>query len=321
VATEAASRATAVTRRLLTFARRLPGEQQLIDLGPMVLELDKVVRRLLGADVEFVTLPGEEVAPVRMDPGGIEQVLMNLVLNAREAMPDGGRLEVRIGERELGAHPQLAPGRYVELAVSDTGVGMDEAVLSHVFEPRFTTKEGVQGSGLMLATARSIVQGAGGCIEVQSEKGKGTRFSVLLPRAVRRPDEIPPASRPPPRGHETVLLVEDEAMLRELARRTLEGLGYRVLSAASGAEALEREEAHAGAIQILLTDVVMPGMTGRALASEVRRRRPGICTLFVSGYADRIERPGRADEALLPKPFTPVALAGKLREVLDGARP
>ncbi len=316
-ATDAARRATVVTRRMLTFARRPQGEPALVDLGATVLELDKVVRRLLGADIEFVTLPGEGVAPVRIDPGGIEQVLMNLVLNAREAMPQGGRLEVALLEREVGG------AHLVELAVTDTGVGMEEAVRARVFEPRFTTKEGSQGSGLLLCTALSIVRAAGGTIEVQSTPGGGSRFGVLLPRADPTGSALPDAgNRPPPRGHETVLLVEDEPILRELGRRTLERLGYRVLAAATGSEALELEERHAGVIQALLTDLVMPGMTGRTLADEVRRRRPGIRTLFVSGYADRVDPayPGGPEEALLQKPFTPPVLARRLREVLEAGR-
>jgi PAS domain S-box-containing protein len=317
-ATDAARRATVVTRRLLTYARRLPGEPALVDLSATVLEMDKVVRRLLGADIEFVTLPGEGIPPVRIDPGGIEQVLMNLVLNAREAMPQGGRLEVSLCEREVGG------ARFVELAVTDTGVGMDDAVKARVFEPRFTTKEGSQGSGLLLCTALSIVRAGGGQIEVQSAPGQGSRFTVRLPRAAGKQTAPPKAAvrAPPPRGHETVLLVEDEAILRDLGRRTLEGLGYRVLAAATGGEALEVEERHAGQIQVVLTDVVMPGMNGRTLAEELRRRRPGIRTLFVSGYADRVDPvyPGGPEEALLQKPFTPPALAKRLREVLDSGR-
>jgi PAS domain S-box-containing protein len=315
--TDAARRATVVTRRLLTYARRLPGEPALVDLSATVLELDKVVRRLLGADIELVTLPGEGVAPVRIDPGGIEQVLMNLVLNAREAMPQGGRLEVSLAERQVGA------ARLVEVSVSDTGVGMDESVRAQVFEPRFSTKEGLQGSGLLLCTALSIVRAGGGQIEVRSAPGQGSRFSVLLPRADATGSAKPLAdTSAPPRGHETVLLVEDESMLRDLGRRTLEGLGYRVLAAATGGEALELEERHEGVIQAVLTDLVMPGMTGRTLADELRRRRPGIRTLFVSGYADRVDPayPGGPEEPLLQKPFTPPVLARRLREVLDSGR-
>ena len=309
---DAARRAAAVTRRLLTFARRQAGEAVLVDANTQVLELDKLLRRLLGAHIDLVVVPVDGLGPVFVDPGALEQVVMNLVVNARDAMPGGGRLAIQLQERLLGAGDEggLSAGVFIELSVSDTGCGMAPDVLSRLFEPFFSTKEPGRGTGLGLASAHAIVQAAKGAIRVESTLGVGTTVRVLLPRAdVSEHSDAKIAG--PPRGHETVLLVEDEAMLRELSTRTLRSFGYRVLPAASGGEALEVEAAHAGEIQVLITDLVMPGMSGRQVAAELARRRPHVRTLFVSGYADD----GGGGEVLL-KPFTAVTLARRLREVL-----
>ena len=311
---DAARRAAAVTRRLLTFARRQPGEPTLVDANALVLELDKLLRRLLGANIELVVVPVDGLGPVFVDPGALEQVLMNLVINARDAMPEGGRLAIQVQQRLLGTGDEggLPGGTYLELSVSDSGCGMDQGVLARLFEPFFTTKAPGRGTGLGLATAQTIVHAARGTIRVESEPGLGSTFRVLLPRADEAEHErAAEESVGPPRGHETVLLVEDETMLRELSTRTLRSFGYRVLPAASGGEALELEATHSGEIQVLITDLVMPGMSGRQLAAELCRRRPTVRTLFVSGYA----ADGGGGE-VLPKPFTAATLARRLRDVL-----
>ncbi|OGK88257.1 MAG: hypothetical protein A2X52_03875 [Candidatus Rokubacteria bacterium GWC2_70_16] len=321
-----AGRAADLTRQLLAFSRKQVIQLQVVDLNAVVGGLASMLSRLIGETIELVTVPGSELGRVKADPGQIEQVIMNLVVNARDAMPGGGRLTIQATNRELdlasAALLDAKPGPYVMLAVTDTGNGMDADTRSRVFEPFFTTKEMGKGTGLGLSTVYGIVTQHGGCLDVESEPGRGTTFRVYLPReddatAVAMPS---PDRDDAPRGSETILMVEDDAEVGDLTREMLEALGYAVLHASRPGEALASAEGCPGAIHLLLTDVVMPGMSGRDLADRVSRQRPGIRVLFMSGYTDNILAPHGvldAGTALLQKPFTPVALARKLREVLD----
>jgi len=322
-----AGRASELTRRLLALSRRTMLSPRALDLNELVLSLHRTLRRLLSEDIELVTLPGENLWAVRADPAQMEQVILNLVVNARDAMPSGGKLTIETANVELDAdyargHLGVEPGQYVLLAVSDTGIGMSEEVKSHLFEPFFTTKEVGKGTGLGLATVYGIVKQHGGHIYVYSELGRGTTFKIYLPRhygeaeALGRRDEEGFV----PRGSETVLVVEDEPAVRVVEVRVLREQGYRVLEAANGVEAMRVALAHPGPIHLLVTDVVMPQMSGRELAERLRRIVPQLRVLYLSGYTDNaIVHHGVLDEgvAFLQKPFTAVALARKVREVLD----
>jgi CheY-like chemotaxis protein len=291
--------------------------------------MDRMLRRLLGEDVELVTSPDPGAGAVNADPGQLEQVLLNLAVNARDAMPGGGRLSIEtarlhLHEEHVERRHRLPPGDYACLVVTDTGVGMDDATQAHLFEPFFTTKEVGKGTGLGLATVYGIVKQSGGYIWVYSEPGRGTTVKVYLPRVPATTEA--PAPAPPPKavrgGHETVLLVEDAAPVRTLARRSLEACGYRVLDAADGPSALELSARHASGIDLLVTDVVMPGMSGRELAERLAPERPEMRVLYTSGYTDdAMVRQGvlNAGVAFLQKPFVPDMLARKVREVLDGS--
>jgi len=290
--------------------------------------MDKMLRRLLGEDVALVTHLAADLGPVSADPGQLEQVLLNLAVNARDAMPQGGRLTIEtanvlLTEEYAERHHRLPPGPYVLLAVSDTGVGMDEITQKHLFEPFFTTKEVGKGTGLGLATVYGIVKQSGGYIWVYSEPGRGTTLKVYLPRVPGAAEPLPVAVESPElrRGTETVLLVEDAAPVRSLARKGLESYGYQVLEAADGPAALELSARHPRGIDILVTDVVMPGMSGRELAERLAPARPGMRVLYTSGYTDdAMVHQGvlRSGVAFLQKPFVPETLARKVREVLDG---
>jgi CheY-like chemotaxis protein len=285
-----------------------------------------MLQRLLGEDVELVTDPGPDLYKVKVDPSHIEQVVMNLAVNARDAMPEGGRMviETRSLDFEEAARSvpgTMAPGEYVLLSVSDTGSGMSDDTLAHIFEPFFTTKDKGKGTGLGLSTVYGIVQQSGGCIVPESKPGEGTRFRIYLPRAVEVPEAEGPAtlSAPLPPGRETILLVEDEPWVLGLARRCLEKSGYRVLSASDGEEAL-RLPVHGEEIDMLVTDIVMPKLNGPQLASRLRDVFPEMLVLYVSGYPDHaVTEEHREDEgtAFIPKPFTLTVLAGKVREMLD----
>ncbi|VTR91318.1 multi-sensor hybrid histidine kinase : Multi-sensor hybrid histidine kinase OS=Koribacter versatilis (strain Ellin345) GN=Acid345_3014 PE=4 SV=1: PAS_9: HisKA: HATPase_c: Response_reg [Gemmata massiliana] len=325
---DAGDRAAALTRQLLTFSRKAITEPQVLDLNEVVTRSVKLLDRLIGADVVLSTAPAQDLAPVRADPSQIEQVVMNLAVNARDAMPKGGRLtietrNVRLDEGDEETYPDLAPGRYVQLAVSDTGEGMTEEVKARMFEPFFTTKAPGRGTGLGLAMVYGVVQTHGGYVDVYSELGVGTTFKILLPATTEteprsRPDDRVPVKR----GTETVLIAEDEDGVRRLARLTLESQGYRVLEAANGAEAIAVAAAHAGPIHMLVTDVVMPGTNGRKAAEAIRAQRQNLKVLFMSGYTDdAVVRHGivEATDAFLQKPFTPQSLAHKVRAVLDGS--
>src|SRR6266478_8615312 len=325
---DAAERATALVRQLLAFSRRQVLQPKNLDLNSIVLGLDKLLRRLMGADIEMKTLVAEDVGTVKADPGQVEQVIMNLVVNARDAMPNGGRLTVETANAELDAtyardHATVRPGRYVMLAVTDTGVGMDAETVAHIFEPFYTTKGSASGTGLGLATVYGIVKQSGGYIWVYSEPGKGSSFKVYLPR-VDELAEAPQTARKQTRarkGTETILLVEDEPAVRELTRMVLAAQGYSVVEAQNPEDAERLSENHGTQIHLLLTDVVMPGVSGRELARRITARHPKIRVLYMSGYTHNVIAGGGTLEtgiAFLQKPFTPAGLADKVRDVLDG---
>jgi CheY-like chemotaxis protein len=284
-----------------------------------------MLRRLVGADVAFEVDTRVPHGAVFLDPGHVEQVVLNLVVNARDALPDGGRVRVTTDEVVVDGEAgdtELAPGRWLVIAVQDDGVGMDEATRSQIFEPFFTTKEGGRGTGLGLATVQGIAAQAGGAVRVDSEPGRGTTFRVWLPRVDPEP---PPVSEPTARGaggHETVLVVEDDDAVRDFVVTVLRRHGHRVLQAPDGARALAIGVAHAGAIDLLLTDVVMPGMSGRELAARFAQFRPATRVLFMSGYTDDAVLKTAAFDAtiaFLPKPLRPEQLLARVREVLGRA--
>jgi len=323
----AAERAALLIRQLLAFSRRQVLQPKIIDLNAIVLGLDKLLGRLMGEHIEMVTRCGANVGNVKADPAQIEQVIMNLVVNARDAMPKGGRLTVETVNVELDStyardHVSVKPGPYVMLAVSDTGMGISRETMAQIFEPFFTTKESGKGTGLGLSTVYGIVKQSGGYIWVYSEPDKGTTFKVYLPRvageAESKPSVVEVAGAG--RGSETILLVEDEEAVRDLASRILSAKGYAVVAAKSTKEAEQFSETHAGDIHLVLTDMVMPGTSGRELAKRIAARHPRTRILFMSGYTDNVLAQGGVLEAglsFLQKPFTPGALVQKVREVLD----
>jgi PAS domain S-box-containing protein len=326
---KAALRAADLTRQLLAFSRQQVLAPRVLDLNDVVANLHKMLRRLIGEDVDLRTTLAEEVGAVRADPGQLEQVIVNLAVNARDAMPNGGKLtietanvDVAEGKGDAAAVPVVESGAYVLLVVSDTGTGMDAETKARMFEPFFTTKPKGQGTGLGLATVYGIVKQSGGYVWVDSEPGHGTTFKIYLPRVDA--DVDPQPASPDIRrlnGSETVLLVEDQDQVRELTKRLLEVRGYRVLVAASGPEALQLAEGHTGQIQLLVTDVVMPGMSGREVGLLLAPTHRDMRVLYLSGYPD----PSVVDQGVLApgtpflqKPFTSEGLARKVREVLDG---
>ena len=324
----AGRRAADLTRQLLAFSRKQILEPELLDVNDVVRGIEGMLRRLLGEDILIETHLCEELGTALADPGQLEQVIMNLAVNARDAMPTGGRLTIETANAELDRdavrrHPDSDAGRFVLLAVTDTGCGMDAETREQVFEPFFTTKEAGKGTGLGLSTVYGVVKQTGGQIHLYSEPGQGTTFKIYLPRQ----DGIAsPRSRPTvvgvPTGEETLLLVEDDDAVRRLAQRILVTAGYRVLSAASGEEALALAEQHGADIDLLVTDVVMPGMSGRELSQRLGPTLPRLRVLFMSGYTDNaIVHHGVLDPGthFCTKPFTAAGLARKVREVLDGA--
>ena len=325
---KAAERAANLTSQLLAFSRRQVIEPQVIDLNDLVINLDKMLRRLIAEDIELVTLPATGLEPIQADPGQMEQVLMNLTVNARDAMPAGGKLTIETANVTLDAeyvqqHGDASPGRHVMVSVSDTGMGISEEVRGHIFEPFFTTKEVGEGTGLGLATCFGIVQQSCGHIEVDSEPGQGTSFRVYLPvteETYEAQTEIVDSSISP-QGKETVLLAEDEPLVRSMVATVLRGRGYEVLEAVNGEEALRMVQQHGGeGIDLLLTDVVMPQMGGPELVEKLHATHPEIKILFTSGYTgDYLPEANTLTTgiAFLAKPYMPDALAVKVREVLD----
>jgi two-component system cell cycle sensor histidine kinase/response regulator CckA len=323
---KAGERAASLTRQLLAFSRKQVLRPKVLDLNQTVTEMEKMLRRLIGEDVELRASLGPGLGSVKADPGQIEQVLMNLAINARDAMPHGGKLtigteNVHLGEEYASQHIAVKPGPYVMLAVSDTGVGMDERTRARIFEPFFTTKGAGKGTGLGLSTVYGIVKQSGGNIWVYSEVGRGTTFKIYLPRVDEgaQADEPSAVAEEGLEGTETILLAEDEQVVRDLAREVLEMYGYRVLVAADGDAALSTCERHAGPIHLLVTDVVMPTAGGPELSRRLRQSRPEMRVLFMSGYTDdAIVHHGVLDDGVnfIQKPFEPEALARKVREVL-----
>jgi nitrogen-specific signal transduction histidine kinase/ActR/RegA family two-component response regulator len=322
---KAGERAAGLTRQLLAFSRQQVLQPKTLDLNAVVSEMDQMLRRLIGEDIDLETRLDAQLGTVRADPGQVEQIVMNLAVNARDAMPDGGRLTIETRNVDLDAeyaatHPPTTPGRYAMLAISDTGSGMDAQVQAHIFEPFFTTKGSTKGTGLGLATVYGVVKQSEGFIWVYSEVGVGPTFKIYLPRT----DAVPELTAEKKqalagRNGETALMVEDEAGLRDLLREMLEAGGYVTLVARDGAEALQIADGHKGPIDVLITDVIMPGMTGRAAADVIKEARPAIKVLYLSGYTDEaIIRHGvlGAGAAFLNKPFSSEALLRKVRELL-----
>jgi PAS domain S-box-containing protein len=325
---QAGEHAAEMTQKLLAFSRKQLIQPKALDLNLVVADAEKMFRRLIGEDIDLVTQLSPALGQVMADPGHLHQVLMNLVVNARDSMPQGGKVIIETKNAEVDGtyavqHPDLAAGSYVYLGVTDTGIGMSKEVKQHLFEPFFTTKGPGMGTGLGLATVYGIVQQSGGWIGASSELGQGTTFHVYLPRIQPDLAEQSGASpfAPALRGSETVLVVEDQDAVRQLISIILEGYGYHVLQASSGPDAIALAERYRDTIHLLLSDVVLPLMNGRVLAERLRASRPGIKVLHVSGYTEEmIGQRGLLDKGLsyLQKPFTPEALAAKVRETLSG---
>jgi CheY-like chemotaxis protein len=319
-------RAAALTRQLLAFSRRQDFSPKLLALNTVVGSTEKMLRRLIGEDIELLTILPSDLGLCTGDSGQIEQVIMNLAVNARDAMPNGGTLTLETANADLDetyarGHIPVKPGSYVMLAVTDTGCGMDASIQAHIFEPFFTTKEAGKGTGLGLATVYGIVKQHGGNIWVYSEPGQGTATKIYLPRVEVGVAHVEPGRAAPRelRGSETVLVVEDEAAVRSLMVRLLRSMGYSVLEASRVDEALMVCQRHKGTVDLLLTDVVMPQMSGRDLLDRLRPLRPDMRVLFTSGYTKEAlyRRVLERGVAFLQKPFTEEDLAGKVREVLD----
>ena len=321
----AAERASHLTRQLLAFSRRQVIEPRVVNLNDLVLDVDKMLRRLIGEDIELVMLPAADLGEVKVDPGQMEQVVLNMAVNARDAMSHGGKIVIRTSNStvEEGCGTPQASGRHVVLSISDTGVGIEEDVKPHIFEPFFTTKRAGKGTGLGLSTCYGIVAQSGGHIEVKSEPGHGTTFDIFLPRVDEPAGSLPLRDDPGylPLGNEAVLLVEDEPLVREVTSIVLREQGYSVLTAANGHEALSIANHYKDQeIHLLLADVVMPLMGGRELSERLKELHPETKVLYTSGYSDdtvvNYGVSGPASE-FVQKPFTPAVLARKVREVLE----
>jgi len=309
---DAAQKAAAITRQLLAFGRKQVLKPRVLELNEVVRNMDMILRSLSPESIELYMKLSPALRNVEADPGQIEQVIMNLVVNGVDAMPHGGKLIIETSNSD--------DGRYVNLSVKDSGRGMDSETLSHIFEPFFTTKDKARGTGLGLSTVYGIIKQSGGHISAASEPNKGTAFNIALPATDRIAEPLEEARFEAPRGNETILIAEDADMVRELTREILEAYGYRVLEAPDGESALEICKTHAGDIQVMLTDVVMPRMDGRQLAQEAARLRPGMKVLFMSGYSEEIGKTGILDPNVhfIEKPFTTISLAVKIRDVIDG---
>ncbi len=316
-----------LTQQLLAFARKKIVKPEVLNLNSTMTRMEPMLRRVIGEDLDFVMVPERNLGLVKVDVGSIEQVIMNLALNARDAMPKGGKLtietlNVTLGEDYAESHADVKPGEYVMLAVTDAGAGMPEDVRARIFEPFFTTKPIGQGTGLGLAMSHGIVKQAGGHIAVYSEVGRGSTFKIYLPLSQEglEATKIEPAAAPMKGGTETILYVEDEPLLRDIARRSLSDLGYTVVDAANGQEAMERLSSLNGPIHLLITDVVMPKMSGTELAKKMIQRYPGIKVLYSSGYTENaIVHQGILHESVnfIQKPYAPSALAERIRSILD----
>jgi len=325
---QAADRATTLTRQLLAFSRKQMLELKIVDVNTIVEDMERLMRPLIGENIDLVTKLAPEAGHTRADAGQLEQVLMNLVVNAKDAMPNGGKLTIQTQnvseiEGQRRGPTFIRPGHYVLLSVSDTGVGMDKETQSRIFEPFFTTKEMGKGTGLGLSTVYGIVKQSGGYVMVRSEEGRGSTFQIYLPRVEGTAEKQPaPAPRAEMGGSETVLLVEDEDSVRELIRETLTAKGYKVIEAAHGEAGLAVAAAYSGKIDLVISDLVMPGLGGRAMVHELAKTRPESKVLFLSGYTeDAVSSEGVLDggTAFLQKPFTLQSLSRKVREVLGNS--
>jgi PAS domain S-box-containing protein len=323
---QAGDRAAALTRQLLAFSRKQVMAPSLVDLAALVRGMEEMLSRLLGEHVTLVVEPPANPCIVRADPGQVEQVIMNLAVNARDAMPEGGTLTIRTTHVDVDAvsaeeHPSVRPGAYVLMEVSDTGTGMDEVTSSRIFEPFFTTKDPGRGTGLGLSTAYGIIEQSGGTICVRSKEGVGTTFRIYLPRTTEvAGSSVPGPTRTAVRGTERILIVEDEELLIELTSRILRSAGYTVHMARSGAEALEFLERQPDAVELVLTDMVMPGMSGRELGARIARSYPSIRILYTSGYSSEMGtggESGRVPEHFIGKPYSRAELTRRVRELLD----
>jgi CheY-like chemotaxis protein len=320
-----------MTRQLLAFSRMQVLQPRVLDLNAAISEMNKMIPRLIGEHIEFSFILEPNLAAVLADPGQIEQVFLNLAVNARDAMPNGGKLTVRtnnvlMNEAEAGKRPPMPPGEYVLLADSDTGHGMDAETRARIFEPFFTTKEVGKGTGLGLATVYGIVKQSGGFIWVESAPGRGATFEMYLPYSAKRGtnSEVENKIVSVTGGNETILLVEDETGVRELACEFLRAGGYVVLEASDGEAALRIATNHRETIDLLLTDMVMPRMNGRDLAQKMREIRPDICVVFMTGYSEFPDKSGEkpsGDASILQKPFSRSTLLEKVREVVSATPP
>ncbi|HLN32766.1 MAG TPA: response regulator [Gemmataceae bacterium] len=325
---KASDRAASLTRQLLAFSRRQVVELRVLEMNLVITNVESMLRRMIGEDIELTTVLDPAVGQIKADQGQIEQIIFNLAINARDAMEHGGKVTIELTNAELDAnyartHPEVLPGEYVLLAVSDTGCGMSQATQSRIFEPFFTTKSPGKGTGLGLATVYGIVKQSGGHIAVYSELGQGATFKVYLPKVLEKPAKTRSQSGPAnlAGGTETILVVEDEDAVRALTRHILQSSGYAILEARNGAEGIALAAQHKGPLDLLVTDVVMPQVGGRPLAEALLSRHPKLKVLYLSGYTtDAVIRHGvlEAETAFLHKPFTPRALLQKVREVLDG---
>ncbi len=324
---KAGERAAALIRQLLAFSRKQALEPKVLCLNTVVTNLDSMLSRLIGEDIQLAIRVDPEKGHVKADPGQLEQVIMNLVINARDAMPNGGLLAIETSQVQLTRTPMhhirpLPPGPYMKLTVTDTGCGMTQNTLSHLFEPFFTTKEECKGTGLGLSTVFGIVTKSGGAIDVWSQVGHGTTFDIYLPRINPEAGVLSPHVKPAAigRGNETILVVEDEQSVRDLVREELTKIGYQVVEAMNGIEACLVATQHGGQFDLLLTDIVMPGMNGRELAGRLHLIYPDLKVLFMSGYLDDVTANAGLEQnqtAFLQKPFTPDVLARSIRELLN----